>query len=247
MASSSSVPSTPNHHHVSKASSGGSSSSSDTTKAARTLYAMQFHDCSDDAMITNPYHPPAVTSSKIRKMTFKLRENEYVIEDPVGAPSAQVGEEEEEMRKQDLFKRMVVKKAKKKNGGRSLKKLIARIGGSEPVLVIEKRLTYTDGNRKQGRLLIPKVQVKNDEFLTQPEKAKIGRKEDLPVWVFDPKHEKSTLTFGLCMMNNNTNYALKNKWNKVAEANKWKEGTVLQVWTFRVHLQLCFALVRVRA
>ncbi|KAI3707211.1 hypothetical protein L6452_25528 [Arctium lappa] len=130
--------------------------------------------------------------------------------------------------------------------GEVLRDFIRNVGGSSEstVLVVEKRLTKTDVNSKQGRLLMPILPDKFQDFLTAKEKEKLGGEEDMKVWVFDPKFRKSTLNLRFWKMKQQY-LVLKTHWNQVVAANKLKENMVLKVWSFRVDEQLCFALVRV--
>ncbi|KAK1436050.1 hypothetical protein QVD17_01825 [Tagetes erecta] len=123
---------------------------------------------------------------------------------------------------------------------------ITSIGGSEVELVIEKRLTQSDVNKNHGRLLIPAMKVKNQGFLNDDEKMKLGNKEDVSVLVFDPEKRRWVLNLGKWRMSNEY-YVLKTKWNDVVNANELKEGMVMRVFSFRVHddHKLCFALVLV--
>ncbi|KAI3687359.1 hypothetical protein L1987_81054 [Smallanthus sonchifolius] len=122
---------------------------------------------------------------------------------------------------------------------------ITSMGGSEAELVIEKRLTSSDVTSNHGRLLMPALKVKNPGFLSVDEKIKLGNREDISVWVFDPEKSRSTLNLTKWRMSNEY-YVLKTNWNDVVKANGLKEGMVIRVLSFRLHDQkLCFALVRV--
>ncbi|KAI3716809.1 hypothetical protein L1987_67975 [Smallanthus sonchifolius] len=129
-------------------------------------------------------------------------------------------------------------------GGMEIEEFIASIGGSEAVLVIEKKITKSDCDKSQGRLLIPVLQVKNPGFLRMNEREKLGMREDVSVEVFDPERCKSTLNLAQWKMKNE-NYVLKTNWRKLVFKNGLKENTVIRVLAFRVDQQLCFAVVRV--
>ncbi|KAJ0718381.1 putative B3 DNA binding domain, DNA-binding pseudobarrel domain superfamily [Helianthus annuus] len=122
---------------------------------------------------------------------------------------------------------------------------IKSVGGSEAQFVIEKRLTISDVNPNQGRLLIPVLQLKNKKgFLTADEETMMGNKEDVSVWVFDPERRKSMLNLAKWKMSKEC-YVLKTNWNQVVKANGFKEERVIRVLSFRVDDQLCFVLDRV--
>ncbi|MFS7953254.1 putative DNA-binding pseudobarrel domain superfamily [Helianthus anomalus] len=119
---------------------------------------------------------------------------------------------------------------------------IKSVGGSEAEFVIEKRLTVSDVNPNQGRLLIPVLQLKNKKgFVTADEETMMGMKEDVSVWVFDPERRKSTLNLAKWKMSKEC-YVLKTKWNHVVKTNGFKEEMVIRVLSFRVDHQLCFLL-----
>ncbi|KAI3716810.1 hypothetical protein L1987_67976 [Smallanthus sonchifolius] len=121
---------------------------------------------------------------------------------------------------------------------------IKSIGGTEAVLVIEKKLTKSDCDKNQGRLLIPVLQVKNPGFLRMNEREKLGMREDASVEVFDPERYKSTLNLAQWKMKNE-NYVLKTSWRNLVFKNGLKENMVIRVLAFRVDQQLCFAVERV--
>ncbi|KAI3823727.1 hypothetical protein L1987_05167 [Smallanthus sonchifolius] len=130
------------------------------------------------------------------------------------------------------------------SGGMEIEDFITSIGGSEAILVIEKKLTKSDCDKNQGRLLIPVLQVKNHGFLRMNEREKLGIREDVSVEVFDPERCKSTLNLAQWKMKNE-NYVLKTNWRKLVLKNGLKENMVIRVLAFRVDQQLCFAVVRV--
>ncbi|GJS33854.1 B3 domain-containing protein, DNA-binding pseudobarrel domain protein [Tanacetum coccineum] len=133
------------------------------------------------------------------------------------------------------------------DGGVDLSDYIKSIGGSNLELMFEKRLTKTDVTKSQGRLLIPGKQVKNLGFLTKDERNILMRNtEGLKVRVLDSEKRKWTLNLGIWSMSGNENYVFKSGWNQLVDANGLKENTMVQVWSFRVDQQICFAVVRVR-
>ncbi|XP_076894141.1 B3 domain-containing protein At1g05920-like [Bidens hawaiensis] len=121
---------------------------------------------------------------------------------------------------------------------------IESIGGSDAELVIEKMLTRTDVTVNQGRLLIPVLKVCSQGFLTADEKILLGKKQDISVPVFDPKRRKLMLNLAKWSMSKEC-FVLKTNWNQVVKTNRFKEGTMIRVLSFRVHYKLCFALDRV--
>lgn len=132
------------------------------------------------------------------------------------------------------------------DGVMDLDDFIRSINGTKGELVIEKQLTSSDVGKSHGRLLIPALRVMNPaSFLTRDEKWELENKENISVWVFDPKRRIFQLNLGQWNMSEKKNYVLKTQWNQLVSMNGFKENMVIQVLSFRVDQQLCFALVRV--
>lgn len=91
---------------------------------------------------------------------------------------------------------------------------------------------------------MPVLQLKNPDFLTIDEKTKLANEENISVWVFDPERRISTLNLGQWKMRATENYVLKKQWNQVVSVNGFTDNMVIQLLSFRVKQQLCFALVR---
>lgn len=127
------------------------------------------------------------------------------------------------------------------------KEKIAKLRGSEPVLIIEKRLFKSDVDKQQNRFSFPVKQVKS-EFLTLEEKTFLDSpNQEIGVRVIDPGlREWSTIDLNKWDMNKSFNYVLISKWNELISKNGLKEGTVVQLWSFRVDDHLWFALVKPR-
>ncbi|KAL8256142.1 hypothetical protein R6Q59_031209 [Mikania micrantha] len=128
----------------------------------------------------------------------------------------------------------------------SIQHFIASIGGSDVVLVMEKKLTKSDCDKNQGRLLMPILKVNNTGFLSMNEKKKLTGviRESISVEVFDPKRRKLTLNLAQWKMKNE-NLVFKTNWVKLVHTNGFKENMVIRVLAFRVDQRLCFAVVRV--
>ncbi|KAM7528180.1 hypothetical protein LguiB_031590 [Lonicera macranthoides] len=115
--------------------------------------------------------------------------------------------------------------------------------GSEPVLVIQKRLFNSDLTQQLNRLSIPHKQIMA-KFLTDEEKENL-KKNLLEVTLIDPRLVEWTLNMKQWNMNSSV-YVLITNWYKLVEENEkdLKEGTEVQLWSFRVGTKLCFILVR---
>ncbi|KAK1408171.1 hypothetical protein QVD17_39806 [Tagetes erecta] len=125
-----------------------------------------------------------------------------------------------------------------------IKEFIKSIGGSKVELVIEKKLTKSDCDKNQGRLLIPELQVMSRGFLGIDEKRKLEMRECISVEMFDPERRKIMLNLGQWKMKHE-NYVLKTNWNKLVFMNGLRENMVVRLLSFRVDQKLCFAVVRV--
>nr|XP_043615667.1 putative B3 domain-containing protein At2g27410 [Erigeron canadensis] len=131
--------------------------------------------------------------------------------------------------------------------GQDLRNFIASVvGGSRFKLLIQKKLTTSDVTKSQGRLLIPTTNVEDSGILTEIEKRELEEGEDisLPVLVSE-RREWTTVNLKRWNMNKKI-YALKTGWNGIVDTNGFKEGVVIQVWSFRDNQErLCLAIVRV--
>ena len=62
-----------------------------------------------------------------------------------------------------------------------------------------------------------------------------------------PKQDQGS--YDLCLkewfMKSRTNYNMVKDWSKLVKDNKLAKGDVIQVWSFRVRSNLCFAVVEV--
>ncbi|CAK9146666.1 unnamed protein product [Ilex paraguariensis] len=121
------------------------------------------------------------------------------------------------------------------------KNLIQNMGGSQEMLIIQKPLYKTDLSRNHGRLSIPRKQIKND-FLTPEEKMLLNESE-LKVKLIEPCLDDCYIHLRKWEMKTSSIYVLVNNWNEVLSKNGLEEGMVVQLWSFRVNLQLCLAHV----
>ncbi|PWA18262.1 hypothetical protein CTI12_AA630150 [Artemisia annua] len=94
---------------------------------------------------------------------------------------------------------------------------------------------------------MPFKKVETHDFLTPEEKQVLGDGSEIEVALVGPELQmyKKPMWLKIGGMSNNMNYVLKNNWSDFVEANKnvLKEGTAIQVWSFRKGEQLCFAVV----
>ncbi|CAK9135494.1 unnamed protein product [Ilex paraguariensis] len=80
------------------------------------------------------------------------------------------------------------------------KNLIRGVGGSEPVLVIQKHLSHTDVSDQHGRLSIPMGQVEQGFELDDDEKREVDLRNihgknygEISAWIMGPSTEKSQI------------------------------------------------------
>ncbi|XP_022719693.1 uncharacterized protein LOC111277530 [Durio zibethinus] len=129
-----------------------------------------------------------------------------------------------------------------------LKSYIENIQASEPMFVIEKRLTNSDLNEtSQGRLSIPESKINADQFLGKQEIEKLNKDGALPVTLIEIGTDPVVET-NLRLKKWKTNYGLTEKWNVVKRRNEEKfksvdgVNAVIQLWSFRHKSRLYFAL-----
>ncbi|GMI87711.1 hypothetical protein HRI_002440400 [Hibiscus trionum] len=123
--------------------------------------------------------------------------------------------------------------------------IFQNMGGSGLVLVIQKALFFSDINPTASRLSIPLSQVKTHEFLKKTEADDLANQSPMQVCLLDPSMEKTTMTLNRWEMGKTSLYVMTESWNSVVKNNRLKKGDIVQLWSFRVDSNLCFALVRV--
>ncbi|KAJ7964177.1 B3 domain-containing protein family [Quillaja saponaria] len=129
---------------------------------------------------------------------------------------------------------------------------IQELGGSEPKLVIQKKLFSSDLNPNNGRFSIPQCQIRA-EFVTESERAVLDEHEGhkvrgMEVLVLDPVLREFNLQLKMWRMAKTHVYNLTHKWNEIVTVNKHClcVDNIVQLWSFRrSNNQLSFALVKV--
>lgn len=125
------------------------------------------------------------------------------------------------------------------------KERVIGMGGSEPVLVIEKMIYTSDVISKLNRFSIPFRQIISRDFLTEEEKLALLKREELiVVSMMDPCYREWTLTMRQWNMNSDVYVLNSDNWQDFVKANALKPGMKVQLWSFRVGGRLCFLLVR---
>ncbi|GJX97787.1 retrotransposon protein, putative, ty1-copia subclass [Tanacetum coccineum] len=125
------------------------------------------------------------------------------------------------------------------------------IKGSDIKLVIQKLLYMSDLNKSQNRLNMPINQLETKDFLTNEEKTDLKSGKEIVVPLLGPtlRMYAEPMKLKIRPMGRTNNYVLMNKWNNFVEENKdyLKQLSTIQLWSFRVDQQLCFALAVVES
>ena len=134
---------------------------------------------------------------------------------------------------------------------REFQEKIQELNGCEVKFVTKKKLFSTDLNPKHARLSIPSTKIAN-RFLSQTEESSLeeGIKENgklvgLSVTVLDPSLKEYKMSLKKWRMEKSNVYNLTKGWNQIVRHNDLQLHQTLQLWSFRVSSQLCFALVKI--
>ncbi|KAK2660892.1 hypothetical protein Ddye_007425 [Dipteronia dyeriana] len=130
-----------------------------------------------------------------------------------------------------------------------LRNHIENIKGTNILHVMEKKITASDLNRNQNRLLFSENSVKNQFLYSQEEINKVNQPSGLQVKVIQPCLEtieevelkKRTKNHGTY-----SEFVLTRNWFKMAEnkMNHLHTNDTVRLWSFRKGSELCFALVK---
>lgn len=102
------------------------------------------------------------------------------------------------------------------------KDVIKEMGGSDELLVIQKKLFVTDTNTNKNRFSIPFGQIPSKDFLTEVEKKKLREGQKLKAPLIDPELQSHDIF--LVQRNNPDVYVLRNTWNNVHTSNELNVG-----------------------
>ncbi|XP_059654220.1 B3 domain-containing protein At3g25182-like [Cornus florida] len=128
--------------------------------------------------------------------------------------------------------------------------------GTEIILVIQKALFATDCSLSHNRLSMPINKIRKKEFLRGDEAAFLETRDKydhctvIQCLLIDPELEQFMIGLRMWDMPKRTSkgssmYVLATPWIQIVDKNKFCEDVVVQVWSFRVGFDLCFALVKV--
>nr|GEY30131.1 hypothetical protein [Tanacetum cinerariifolium] len=113
-------------------------------------------------------------------------------------------------------------------------------------LVIQKLLYLSDLRKSQNRLNIPINQLVTKDFLTDEEKTDLESGKGIVVPLLGPTLTMyaEPMKLKIWPMGRTHYYVLMNKWNSFVEENKdyLKQFSTIQLRSFRVDQQLCFAI-----
>ena len=102
------------------------------------------------------------------------------------------------------------------------KDVIKEMGGSDELLVIQKKLFVTDTNTNKNRFSIPFGQIPSKDFLTEVEKKKLGEGQKIKAPLIDPELQSHDIF--LVQRNNPDVYVQRNTWNNVHTSNELNVG-----------------------
>ncbi|KAJ0764000.1 putative DNA-binding pseudobarrel domain superfamily [Helianthus annuus] len=129
--------------------------------------------------------------------------------------------------------------------------IVSEMKGTDVKPVIQKMLYKSDTLKTQNRLNMPFNQLQTNKFLTEDERqiveSDVPKENNIEVSLLGPTLEMYKLKMELTMwpMLSTYNYVLKINWYQFWFDNKkhLKEGSKIQVWSFRRDQQLCFAIM----
>ncbi|KAK9051154.1 hypothetical protein SSX86_027780 [Deinandra increscens subsp. villosa] len=128
--------------------------------------------------------------------------------------------------------------------------VLNELKGTDMKLVIQKNLYYSDTRKCYNRLSMPMNQLETRDFLTADEKRIVmgkNREESvIEVPLLGPTLEmyQDRMKLTMWRMQTSLSYVLKTRWFEFWSKYKecLKEGVKIQVWSFRIDEQLCFAV-----
>ncbi|MFS7943712.1 putative DNA-binding pseudobarrel domain superfamily [Helianthus anomalus] len=129
--------------------------------------------------------------------------------------------------------------------------IVNEMKGTDVKLVIQKTLYKSDTLKTQNRLNMPFNQLETNQFLTEDERqivvSDVPKENNIEVSLLGPTLEMYKLKMELTMwfIFSTYNYVLKTNWYQFWYDNKQhlKEGSKIQVWSFRRNQWLCFVIV----
>nr|GEX94658.1 hypothetical protein [Tanacetum cinerariifolium] len=125
------------------------------------------------------------------------------------------------------------------------------IKGSDIKLVIQKLLYMSDLRKNQNKLNMRINQLETKDFLTNKEKTNLesGTEIVVPLLGLTLRMYAEPIKLKIWPMGRTNNYVLMKKWNNFIVENKdyLKQLSTIQLWSFRVDQQLCFALAVVES
>lgn len=131
-----------------------------------------------------------------------------------------------------------------------MRDVIRGLNGERVMLVIQKRLYYTDWREHHHRMSIPVNQMRG-EFLTEDEKRILegkGKGSRMMVMFVEPCLDVWEIGFKRWKMGKGDgkkvsySYVLQKNWNDVKKKNGLRPGDLVQLWSFRRNQELCLAL-----
>ncbi|PWA89055.1 B3 domain-containing protein, DNA-binding pseudobarrel domain protein [Artemisia annua] len=153
------------------------------------------------------------------------------------------------IKKKKLGKKVIPTEVVSNEVTERLKEFITNdMNGYDMQLVIQKVLYSSDVSRCQNRLNMPFKQLETHDFLTDDEIRMVEEEEGpgVKVRLVGPnlRMYEEPIWLKTWKMSSTKNYVFKTNWSNFVDANKayLKAETNIQVWSFRIDEQLCFAI-----
>ncbi|GKD84422.1 B3 domain-containing protein, DNA-binding pseudobarrel domain protein [Tanacetum coccineum] len=150
-------------------------------------------------------------------------------------------------KKKKLAKKVIPTEVVSNEVTERLKEFITNeMNGSDMRLVIQKVLFTSDVSRCQNRLNMPYKKLETHDFLTDDESRMADDEEGVKVRLVGPNLQmyEEPVWLKTWNMTSTKNYVFKINWSNFVDANKadLKAHKKIQVWSFRIDEQLCFAI-----
>lgn len=113
---------------------------------------------------------------------------------------------------------------------------LKELGINDPFFVLSKKITDSDTNKQQNRLLLPRDTLKSSRFfelITDEEKARMEEKKGLNVKVLDQLKREYFMTLKY-LGSNKAPRIIGSDWRRYVNNNALEEGQTLDLWGFRV-------------
>ncbi|TYH46925.1 hypothetical protein ES332_D11G374400v1 [Gossypium tomentosum] len=109
--------------------------------------------------------------------------------------------------------------------------IVEKLGGPDCVLVIQKKLFFSDVNPQSSRFLIPFSQLKSHEFLNESEVKHLKTKKDvIKARLLEPSMDEIKINFNKWVMGNSSMYVITTSWKSIVKNNQLQVDNAVQLW-----------------